>query len=138
MKTVRKLSTKRLAFRIPEDEYEKFLDKVISSGSTVSRFIRTAVLENKTRVLKQESASLLMYHVCKIGNNINQIAHRVNIDNKKGIVSEDTYKKVLRDLKINEAKLDALLRLTFIKRTTNIDEDFIPQGKCPACGVEAD
>ena len=40
----------------------------------------------------------LLFLANKASNNINQLAHRINLDNKKGKINESTYKSLLNSL----------------------------------------
>ena len=106
---------KVVVFRLSEEDYDKYQTKVLSSGYTASQYFREAVLENKTNILKKDDVLQLLYHLRKIGNNINQLAYRVNLDNFEGRVSDETYRSVLEGLLGIRNKLFTLSTLSNIK-----------------------
>ncbi len=87
--------SKKITFRINESEYKKFQilfknAKLNKKKYTTSDFIRNIIFENnpKFEVIKTKTIirdkpckdeSLKIYHLNKIGNNINQIAYALNI-----------------------------------------------------------
>jgi hypothetical protein len=86
--------SKKITFRINESEYEKFQmlfknAKLNKKKYTTSDFIRNIIFENnpkfeviKTKTIVRDKPckdeSLKIYHLNKIGNNINQIAYTLN------------------------------------------------------------
>jgi len=90
-KKVKALS-ERVAFRLTKVDYEEYLRKVSSSGMTSSEFFREAVLKNQTKivVLAPETKELVL-QFNRIGNNLNQMAHRVNADYAAGVIDQSRY-----------------------------------------------
>ena len=121
---MKKLS-KVVVFRLSEEDYEKYIAKVNLSEYNASEFFRNAVVENKTSIITKDNAISLLYQLNKIGNNFNQLTHRVHLDNIEGKVNDLTYRSVLKSLKLIESKLDALLRVTLHnkKSKNQIDGD---------------
>ena len=89
---------KPISFRLPESERQAWLAKVSASGMTQSEFFRQAVVANRTTVQSQPAPSAdsrqLVYHFCKAGNNLNQLAHRVHSDRLAGKLDEATYESI--------------------------------------------
>lgn len=97
---------KKITFRINEKEYEKFQMLFYNAKSnnkkyTTSDFIRDAIFnhQHKIEIIKTKTIirdrfckdeSLKIYHLNKIGNNINQIAYKLN----SGIEDENILKKL--------------------------------------------
>ncbi len=106
------------AIRVSEELHDIYTSQVMLSGYTPSEFLRYLLSrymndpEQKVVILPQDKALSLIYHINKVGNNFNQIAYRLNLDNMENKVSDETYKSVLTALKKIEAKLDALLSVT--------------------------
>jgi hypothetical protein len=101
----------QISFRLTTSEHNVFMQKVIASGLTSSDFFRDAVLKNKTTInavahLTDEGRELIRYFRAA-SNNINQIARRCNLDNKKGILNETSYKTLLQSLQRIESMLKA-------------------------------
>ena len=86
--------SKKITFRINASEYEKFQmlfknAKLNKKKYTTSDFIRNIIFENnpkfeviKTKTIVRDKPckdeSLKIYHLNRIGNNINQIAYNLN------------------------------------------------------------
>ena len=70
--------TKQIKFRLSEEDYNNYLTKVAKSGFNRSEFFRNVVLKNKTKVVNKNDAIEVIYHLNKMGNNLNQIAHKLN------------------------------------------------------------
>ena len=86
--------SKKITFRINESEYNKFQmlfknAKLNNKKYTTSEFIRNIIFDNNPsfEVIKEKTIirdrpckdeSLKIYHLNKIGNNINQIAYNLN------------------------------------------------------------
>ncbi len=92
------------SFRLTASDDEKFAAKLFRSKMETSEFIRDHILKNKTEVIAlppkpTKQAKLerlrLIGLVNKAGNNVNQIAHRLNSDFKAGKVTADTYNAIL-------------------------------------------
>lgn len=86
--------TKKITFRISEEEYFKFKALFANAKSqnkryTTSDFVRDAIFSNnhKIEVVKTKTIirdrfckdeGLKIYHLNRIGNNLNQIAYKLN------------------------------------------------------------
>ena len=70
--------TKEIKFRLSEEDYNNYLNKDTKSGFNRSEFFRNIVLKNKTKVVNKNDAIEVIYHLNKMGNNINQIAYKLN------------------------------------------------------------
>ena len=112
---------KVVVFRLSEEDYDRYQNKVLSSGYTASQYFRDAVLDNKTNILKKDDVLKMLYHLRKIGNNINQLAYRVNLDNFEGKVSDETYRSVLEGLLPIRNKLFALSALSNNKSSKEVE-----------------
>jgi hypothetical protein len=90
-KTKEKLSH-QISFRLTTSEHNAYMQKVLASGLTSSIFFRDAVLKNRTTInaaahMTDEKRELIRYFRAT-SNNINQIAKRCHMDNKKGILND--------------------------------------------------
>ncbi|WP_018079277.1 plasmid mobilization protein [Thiobacillus denitrificans] len=94
--------TRPVSFRLTDADHAAYQAKVKASGLTPSKFFREAVLTNRTQIVARPKASpewgRLLYLFNKASNNINQLAYRANADHLAGVVSEDTYSRILADL----------------------------------------
>jgi len=114
---------KTVIVRLTEEDYDKFLSNVMLSGYTRSEFLRNAILGNKTKIVAKNDATNLLYHLNKIGNNINQLAYRANLDNLENKISEETYRSILKSLSIIQNKLNSLLSITINSSKNIIGKD---------------
>jgi hypothetical protein len=97
---------KVVTVRLTETEFGKFEAKVKAAGMDRNDFFRDVVLQNKTEIraierpsklIPDDKRKLIRYYQAA-SNNLNQIAARLNIDNKKGIVDDQNYVDVLESL----------------------------------------
>ena len=111
-----------VSFRLTHDDYEIYMQKKSAAGMTVSAFMREAVLMNKTTIVgpspsqlaaeaqRNADISRIFRVVSKSGNNINQLAHRANSDSQKGLIDNNTYDAILRELEFISIALKGSLR----------------------------
>lgn len=96
--------TRPVSFRLTAADHAAYLAKVEASGLKPSAFFRNAVLTNKTQIVARGKVSpergRLVYLMNKASNNINQLAHRANADNLTGVISEETYGRILSELQV--------------------------------------
>ena len=96
--------TRPVSFRLTAADHAAYLAKVEASGLKPSAFFRDAVLKNRTQIVARAKSSpergRLVYLMNKASNNINQLAHRANADNLTGVISEETYARVLHELEV--------------------------------------
>ncbi len=84
--------SKSVAFRLTEADFVKYKNKFSASGLSQSKFFRQHVLNNTTRVVsKSLTASRAVLLLSKASNNLNQLAHRANLENKVGKLSDETF-----------------------------------------------
>ena len=83
-----------VTFRLTEEEYAPFDRAIKELNISKSEFFRLLTIGKINTPEYKRCLSQLSW----AGNNINQIAHRLNSDHLKGIISESLYKKVLNGL----------------------------------------
>jgi len=109
----RKLTTP-VSFRLTAADHAAYLAKVEASGMKPSEFFRDAVLENKTQIIARPKASpergRLLYLMNKASNNINQLAHRANVDHLAGVISEATYNRIISELHMMSHYMKAIIK----------------------------
>ena len=91
-----------VTFRLTEEEYAPFDRAIIELEISKSEFFRLLTI-GKIKNYTSDKRHIPEYKRCLsqlswAGNNINQIAHRLNSDHLKGIISEALYKKILNVL----------------------------------------
>ena len=90
--------------RVTKEEHEKILDKVKLSNMSINRYFINAALRKNIVVYDWSSILELSSQISHIGNNINQIAKKLNQGD--GIYNNDInfLKKSIRD--INETMIN--------------------------------
>ncbi len=99
--------SKRVTFRLTEEECNKFQENVKQSGYNQSEFFRKIVLTNKTKIVNKQDLIKIIYHLNKMGNNLNQQTHNLNKAFLTGNISESLFQhnlKVLNEIR-NEQRL---------------------------------
>lgn len=102
--------TKTVAFRLTEADFYAYKKKFKAYHGAQSEFFREYVLTNTTQVIARPVASKdskrAVFLLHKASNNINQLAHRANSENRAGFLSEGTFKSILEQLEqLNEFML---------------------------------
>lgn len=75
--------TRKMTFRLTEEEYRKIKGKVEEAGISQQQFLLKTALEKE--IIHIQEYQELIFQIKKIGTNVNQIARHVN---ETGIVSE--------------------------------------------------
>jgi hypothetical protein len=103
-----------ISFRIDDDALAELMLKVTDSrGQQIispSAFARAALESSQVHVVDQELEAFRVYVAAKLGNNINQIARRLNTDAKGGVIDTTTYSDVAAQLASISDELQALLQ----------------------------
>lgn len=103
-------------FRLTEEEADKFEQQITESGYNASSFFREVILKNKTQIVQKEDAIKVIYHLNKMGNNLNQIAHGINKAFYESVISENIMEKYLRQLNIVQNQQRVFLELLGIRK----------------------
>lgn len=75
--------TRKMTFRLTEEEYKKIKEKVEEAGISQQQFLLKTALEKEIIHIKEYQE--LIFQIKKIGTNINQIARKAN---ETGHISE--------------------------------------------------
>ena len=109
-----KPKTSVISFRIDDDALTELMMKTTDSrGEQIispSAFARAALESAQVHVVDQELEAFRVYVAAKLGNNINQIARRLNTDAKAGVIDTATYRDVANQLVSISDELHALLQ----------------------------
>jgi len=88
--------------RISRDDYDVFQKKVDTACLTKSAYLRRAIINNETAIIITKKITAdhreMIRYFRATSNNLNQIAHRCNLDNQRGILSEKNYLAILHAL----------------------------------------
>ncbi|MCA2038699.1 hypothetical protein LDK64_24900, partial [Escherichia coli] len=88
-----------ISLRLTEKEFGDFVDDIKKSQLSRSAFFRKLILEKSSSVvINVNNTAPLVYHFNKAGNNLNQLAYKVNSAFLMGRISESLYVKVLNCL----------------------------------------
>ena len=101
---------KRIQVKMPENVFHTLTLKAASLGSNNSAYIRALILEQEILSAdKHEDTSRLIGEVAKFGNNLNQIAHVLNISNLAGTLDDVSYEALLDQLYLLEKRMQSTL-----------------------------
>lgn len=102
-----RLRDKQLNIRVTEYEYQLILERMKQSGSaTLREFVVDSATNGFLINVDYSDIKELAYEINRIGNNINQIAHRIN---SEGII----YKTEIEEVQENVDMIWKLLRAKF-------------------------
>lgn len=94
--------TPTIAFRVNQDDYDKFEAKCAAAGLTKSEFFRDHVIHNTTQVIPalppSADARRAVFLLQKASNNLNQLAHRANVANRAGQLGDATFEALVGQL----------------------------------------
>lgn len=94
----KKNKDKVVAFRLSNEDFAQFEEKLASSNMKKSEFFREVFLKANVNITVKAAPSKdlerLTFIFNKSSNNLNQIAHQINAAHLEGRVSERLYKSV--------------------------------------------
>lgn len=100
-----------VSFRLTESEFAPY--KLIMDEASISRteFFRAIFLSKQYTFTKNQKDEIgkILFAFNKTSNNINQIAKRLNTDNKKGIISQRSYNLAINELISIQSQLQRLI-----------------------------
>lgn len=99
----KELRTKRIIFRLSPAEFTEFTDKVAKAKTTTSVLLRDRILSDNLIIVAREAKKTLdkkklIFLYAKASNNLNQLAHQINISAKKGGLSKKEQDALLSKL----------------------------------------
>lgn len=103
-----------ISVRLTDEEYAPFKEILEATEISKSEFFRLVML-NRLNDLPSKPKTTQDYKKClfylnKTSNNINQIAKRINIDSKSGVVNDNTYNRFVNALLSISNSLSGLLK----------------------------
>jgi predicted transcriptional regulator len=105
------LKSHRITIRVDSELNIKLNDLATKADITISELIRNYAINQKQDIVNKKDIMQWLYHLNKIGNNINQIAHRLNSDNIANKISDISYKSTFGKLISIENQLSNLTTL---------------------------
>lgn len=102
---------KTISFRVNQKDFADFEGKRLAAGASKSAFYREHVARNTTQVIAAPSltsdAKRAVFLLQKASNNLNQLAHRANVANRAGQLTDATFHALLDQLQqLNQFMLD--------------------------------
>lgn len=92
-----------ISARLTEDEYADIKLRISDADGKAmmktSEYYKRALLDAVVHIKDKEVEQYKVFVLSKISNNINQVAYRLNSDNKAGIIDAKTYDDVLNSMK---------------------------------------
>lgn len=102
-----RLRDKQINIRATECEYELIKERVKKSGaSSLQKYMIDAAINGYLIHVDYSDVKALAYEINRVGNNINQIAHRINAEG-------NIYKKEIEDVQENVELIWKLIRAKF-------------------------
>lgn len=102
-----------ISFRLTPTEFLPYKRILEITDLNKTDFFRSVFLSKQYSFTVKENKPIeykkLLFLVSKSSNNINQIAHRLNLDSNKGIITQHSYNIALNRLKVIEDQLRRLL-----------------------------
>lgn len=91
-----------ISIRLTDEEYQPFKELLEHTDIGKSEFFRAIIL-NRVKELPSkpkvtDDYKRCLFYLSKTSNNLNQIAHRLNLDHNKGIISPSLYERALNTL----------------------------------------
>jgi hypothetical protein len=99
------MEDKKLNIRISTELFNMLKFKAIAAKKSTSKYIRESVINSDIKVDNSKDINRLISSLNLIGNNINQIAHILNIANKIDKLDDVNYNNLLDRLIVIEYKL---------------------------------
>jgi len=97
-----------LRIRLTDELYNMLSFKAEASNKTMSEYIRELINNSEVKSSNKNYGALLGA-INKIGNNVNQIAHNLNIANNANKLDEVDYDNILTSLLLIEQNLKSIL-----------------------------
>ncbi|EPR9400223.1 plasmid mobilization protein [Escherichia coli] len=98
----KKKKTHAYSFRLTDEEAAIFEEKIAASNMSKSEFFREVFINSNVNLTVKAAPSKdyqrLLFFTNKASNNLNQLAHKVNVHHLNGKVSERLYRKYLNTL----------------------------------------
>ena len=104
------MKDKTITIRLSDELYNMLQIKTSASNMNTSDYIRTSINDSDIKVDNRKDIGKLIGSINKVGNNINQIAHNLNIANNSNKLDDINYNNILDKLTIIEYQLKEVLR----------------------------
>lgn len=99
----------KITIRLDETTHEILINKANESNRNISEFLRNAILTTQISVNNTKDTGLLIGAINRVGNNINQIAHNLNIAKQNNNLNNVDYETIINQLYIIEVSINKIL-----------------------------
>ena len=104
------MAMKLITLRI-SDELDNMLTlKSAAANKNRSEYLRDSIFKSNIVIDKTRDIRMMIGSINRVGNNINQIAHNLNIANNSNKLDDVNYNNILDKLTIIEYQLKELLK----------------------------
>ena len=103
------MKDKQINIRLTKELYNMLIMKSEASNLSYSNFLRSLIINTEIKIDNSRDISKLIGSVNKMGNNLNQIAHTLNVANNKDKLDDIEYDKILNELILIEQYLKELI-----------------------------
>lgn len=104
------MAMKLITLRISEELDNMLTLKAAAANKNRSDYLRDSISKSNVSIDTSKDIRLMLGSVNKIGNNINQIAHNLNIANNSNKLDDVNYNNILDKLTIIEYQLKEILK----------------------------
>ena len=102
------MKDRRIEIRVSEELYNMLVFKASASDKKLSEFVRECIVSSDVKIDNSKDILKLVFQMNKIGNNINQIAHKLNIAHNSNKMNDINYTNLLDELIVIEHFLKEL------------------------------
>ncbi len=99
-----------IKFRVSEELYNMLKFKAVSANKNMSDYMRDSITVSEIKFNDSKDVSEIVGSLNRIGNNVNQIAHVLNIANKADALSDVDYEELKDDLLIIAHSINEVIR----------------------------
>lgn len=103
----------KITIRLDNTTHETLINKANASNRNISEFIRNAILTTQISVNNTKDKGKLIGAINRVGNNINQIAHNLNIAKQNNDLKNVDYETIINQLYIIETSINKILNKDF-------------------------
>lgn len=102
--------SKIISLRLDEITLKELEKKASATNRSISDFIRKSIITTEVQINTKKDKALLIGSINRVGNNINQIAHNLNIAKQNNNLNNIDYETIINQLYIIELHLKELIK----------------------------
>jgi len=104
-----------ISFRVSDDEYLDMIAKTSDENGVqlmkISEFAKASLISSNVKIVDSELDRYRVFVLAQIGNLRNQLVKCLHQDRRAGIVSEDTYIKILMKIEEEQKEQKKLMKV---------------------------